>query len=197
MSLIYIITNKTNGKQYVGQTIMKFSKRMTVHRSKKINSPLHNALNKYGEHSFDTDTIEVSEHMLDTYEIDLIARLNTIAPNGYNIASGGKSGNRGNIPWNKGRTGVYSREILKKMAGARMGKRPWNKGKRWTEMAGGNNPRAKSIIITHADGVEEFFDCMSDACRKYNLQTSHLSKVAKGSLKKCKGYRCRYAQEGV
>ena len=35
----------------------------------------------------------------------------------------------GSTPWNKGKTGVYSKETLKKMSEARIGIEPWNKGK--------------------------------------------------------------------
>lgn len=32
------------------------------------------------------------------------------------------------IPWNKGKTGVYSEKTLEKMRNAKIGKMPWNKG---------------------------------------------------------------------
>jgi len=34
----------------------------------------------------------------------------------------------GNIPWNKGRTGIYSNETRKKIGRSRLGRIPWNKG---------------------------------------------------------------------
>ena len=34
----------------------------------------------------------------------------------------------GHIPWNKGKTGVYSEETRKKMGEATIGRAPWNKG---------------------------------------------------------------------
>jgi group I intron endonuclease len=37
--------------------------------------------------------------------------------------------NKGQIPWNKGKTDVYSKETLKRMSNARKGKTPWMKGK--------------------------------------------------------------------
>ena len=36
---------------------------------------------------------------------------------------------RGHIPWNKGRTGVFSKETLQKISEANKGQIPWNKGK--------------------------------------------------------------------
>lgn len=35
---------------------------------------------------------------------------------------------KGSIPWNKGKTNVYSKETLEKMSKARSGRIPWNKG---------------------------------------------------------------------
>lgn len=36
---------------------------------------------------------------------------------------------KGQIAWNKGKTGIYSEETRKKMSESRKGKAPWNKGK--------------------------------------------------------------------
>jgi 5-methylcytosine-specific restriction endonuclease McrA len=37
-------------------------------------------------------------------------------------------GNKGKIPWNKGKTGVYTEKTIEKMKNARIDKVPWNKG---------------------------------------------------------------------
>jgi len=38
-------------------------------------------------------------------------------------------GHKGQVPWNKGKTGVYSEETRRKLRGSLKGKIPWNKGK--------------------------------------------------------------------
>lgn len=51
----------------------------------------------------------------------------------------------------------------------------------------------KPVILVHPEGQEEFFSCMAEACRKYKLSGSDLSKVCKGKRKKIKGFTARYA----
>ena len=51
----------------------------------------------------------------------------------------------------------------------------------------------KPIILVHPSGQEEFFNCMAEACRKYKLSGSDLSKVCKGRRKKIKGFTARYS----
>lgn len=40
---------------------------------------------------------------------------------------------KGRVAWNKGKTGIYSEEVLKKMANAKRGKPSWNKGQKMSE----------------------------------------------------------------
>lgn len=180
---------------YIGQTIQTLRRRMQGHISeaKKDKYYFHSALKKYGIDNFDWDIIEEcnNEEDLNKLEAYIIFNLNTIVPNGYNLRTGGSCGKpteetkkkisktlKGNIPWNKGKTNIYSEESKRKNSEAHRGKK---------------NSRAKSIILIHSDGIKEQFDCMADACRKYNLCDSHLTEVAQGKRKQHKGYKCRYA----
>lgn len=52
------------------------------------NYPIHLAIAKYGESNFSFDIVEWTEDY-DNREIQLIKELNTLSPNGYNIATGG------------------------------------------------------------------------------------------------------------
>lgn len=63
MSFIYLITNKVNGKRYVGQTSKTVEERFRDHiedcyTTKYNNRPLYKAIKKYGVNNF---TIEVLE----------------------------------------------------------------------------------------------------------------------------------------
>lgn len=88
---IYVITNKVNGKQYVGQSVHP-KKRWWQHKHmaeiKGDDYPIHLAISKYGEDNFSFDILEWTDDY-DNREIQTIKDLNTISPNGYNISAGG------------------------------------------------------------------------------------------------------------
>ena len=96
MYSVYKITNLINGKLYIGQTIQKVSYRWYDHKcikkSKNINV-LRSAIKKYGVDNFKVEVIEenLTSSEANKLEIKLIKQLNTLAPNGYNLASGGKN----------------------------------------------------------------------------------------------------------
>ena len=92
---VYKITNKQNGKIYVGQTKGTLSKRFSAHVSSATRgskaSIIHNAIRKYGRDAFKIELLEECQSFeeLDEAERRWIAELNTVAPNGYNIEKGG------------------------------------------------------------------------------------------------------------
>lgn len=93
---IYRITNKVTGKSYVGQARNAFSRWYEhLYRSFELErtdyeTPLHLAFRKYGISSFSFEILEVcSREELNSKEIAWIEKLNTLAPNGYNLCVGG------------------------------------------------------------------------------------------------------------
>lgn len=93
MVRIYLITNKINGKQYVGKTVHTIQYRFNQHCNKPINTYIHNAINKYGRENF---TIEELCRCADTEWQDLekfyIQKYHTLyTEGGYNITPGGDS----------------------------------------------------------------------------------------------------------
>jgi group I intron endonuclease len=95
MGYIYLITNKIDGKKYVGQTLIyDIHKRWKQHFQNNSNCIyLKNALNKYGKDNFKFQIICICfDDNCNDYEISYIKKYNTLAPNGYNLREGGKNG---------------------------------------------------------------------------------------------------------
>lgn len=89
---IYIVTNKANGKQYVGIS-KDLKRRWNEHLSANGSAPaLHAAIKKYGKDGF------VFSHICDAFDFEaacdierlLIQQHNTKSPNGYNLTDGGE-----------------------------------------------------------------------------------------------------------
>jgi len=97
---VYLLTNKTNGKRYVGQTTQQVERRWSQHicdakrHGKKY--PLHRAINKYGKDGFEISVLAkaCSIDGLNILERFFIGRLRTIVPFGYNLLSGGRNGGK-------------------------------------------------------------------------------------------------------
>lgn len=91
--IIYKITNKVNGKSYIGQTRYTLEFRWRQHIHKKDNTYFHNAIRKYGVDNFSIEALEeVEVSRLNDREIFYIAKYNTFN-DGYNLTIGG-DGNR-------------------------------------------------------------------------------------------------------
>ena len=94
---VYLVTNKVNGKKYVGKTSYPLSFRRYGHKSahdRDRGSVLHKAISKYGWDNFDMKTLYecVDEREMNAVERALIAEYNTLLPNGYNVTTGGDGG---------------------------------------------------------------------------------------------------------
>lgn len=99
---IYKITNKTNGKVYIGQTIKIVNLRFRQHINDskrndfRSNYPLYKAIRKYGSDNFYVETIEELQNFIqkeiderETYWIKYYNSTNSIY--GYNQMLGGKT----------------------------------------------------------------------------------------------------------
>ena len=93
--LVYLITNRVNGKKYIGQTSQLLMKRWSRHKkpfSHRRNSYLYNAICKYGAGSFSVEPLVIvgSKSEMDYYERELIKVLDLRNPEkGYNLTDGG------------------------------------------------------------------------------------------------------------
>lgn len=91
---IYVIRNTENDKCYVGQSVdylYRFRKHKEEARRNnyKYKSVLYNAMNAIGIDKFYVELLESQVENYNDREIYWINELNTIRPNGYNLASGG------------------------------------------------------------------------------------------------------------
>ncbi len=99
MGVIYRILNKINGKIYIGETTQDNpNERWMQHKRHVLNGEfgcraLYSAMTKYGIDNFEFKILFFCfNEDVEKYEIQMIEKLNTIAPNGYNILKGGKGG---------------------------------------------------------------------------------------------------------
>lgn len=91
---IYSITNKSNGKQYIGKSLdigTRWQEHLNHARKTKEKVPrLQQDFRKYGIQNFDFEILqECQEQELDDLEMFYIAQKNSIVPCGYNVATGG------------------------------------------------------------------------------------------------------------
>lgn len=158
---VYLRTNLVNGKQYVGQTNNLVRRNHQFNSLKcEYNKYLDEDRLKFGVDNFDAKILAEVETREDAWELEqkYIKEYNTVFPNGYNRAFGGRTNKGGNVgyhngkefkkgdePWNKGVKECFNEETLKKMSEVRKGKHnspstefkkgltPWIKGKHHTE----------------------------------------------------------------
>lgn len=98
--IVYKITNKTNGKIYIGKTIQKIAKRWYQHviKSRQSDSKylLHLAIAKYGEENFLVEVIDTASSndelmQLECHYIKVYDTYNN-PEIGYNMTPGGDTG---------------------------------------------------------------------------------------------------------
>jgi group I intron endonuclease len=89
--IVYLITNRVNGKQYVGQTVQTLKQRWDKHNVNDNCPAMAKAIKKYGRESFDIETLHTCEtkEEMDFVEIFYISLLSTKPPYGYNLTDGG------------------------------------------------------------------------------------------------------------
>lgn len=170
-NVIYKITNKINNMAYVGQTKQTASRRWKSHRKDArrllkgeesgLSLYLYRAMLKYGVENFTVEVVEQCEkHLLSERERFWIKEFNCLAPNGYNLTTGGESCE-------------FSEITLKKMSETRKGKRlnvDYSKLRKF-------NSRPMKFI---KDGQEYIPDVPADFMKEHGLDRSQCHKVAKG-----------------
>lgn len=170
---LYIITNKVNGKKYVGITTRGYKARWDAHLKdcfrdshRCYGTILYNAMRKYGTESFEMTFINEYkswEELCDEEKI-LIKNLNTHFKDGYgyNMTYGGD-----------GLFGYkWSKEQLarrpKKRSAAAIAKLKANPNAKITKL-GGKNPSAREIVV---DGI--LYTAISTAAKTIGIKNGTL-----------------------
>ena len=106
MHYIYCITNIVNNKKYIGRT-NDIHRRIIQHKndscnptcSNKYNTPLAQAIQKYGWENFTWEILDQNEDAdtINQLEIDYIKKYNTYGESGYNASIGGEYGYSGRV----------------------------------------------------------------------------------------------------
>lgn len=170
---IYKITNKLNGKSYIGQTIRPINQRWHRHVNDAMNNILDThfarAIRKYGEKSFSVEEIDSasSQEELNKLESYYIHKYDCLE-NGYNETdSVYKCG--GN---------TYSSKTEEEL--------DLIKNKIRITKLGGLNPNAKSVrLINKLTGEEKIFSSAKECSNYLGLPTHHpVSRRASGEIKK-------------
>lgn len=205
--VVYVVTNKINGKKYVGQTVQTLKGRWSYHKSPASRClGLKSAIEKYGVDNFVIKEVAKasSQEEMDALEKEWIVKENSMSPNGYNLISGGGAGK------------VYSKESRKKMsesrkkykqspesnakgAKTRSGTGNCNYGRdfspehraRISTKSKGNNSRAKIKVICIETG--EIFPSISHAAKAIDANVGYMHQHVNGKYSKIKGLTFRKA----
>ena len=182
---VYKITNLLNGKIYIGQTTRNIKERWRSHCNRKDSkSAITNAIKKYGKENFKLEIVEkVSIKNIDKRETYWIRKLNTIAPNGYNLESGGNIHKKA------------SKQLKEKLSLAKLGKKygPRKAG------AGDNISRSlgsKEFLVFTIEKkfVGKWFNRLR--CSKYlKLRPEKISACLYGKRKQHKGFIFKFVEE--
>lgn len=200
----YVATNTINGKFYIGSSL-DFESRKYRHLRSRKNYPFQNALRKNPEAfewEFWTDDCEdpvLEQALLDMwFGCEQCYNLNPIA-NRPPVLKGDLNPMKRKEVVEKvmlhHRNKIVTLETRKKQSEARKrySQPPEVRAKQGESRKGSRNGRAKPIVLTNIKtGTEEMFECIQRACEKYNLNSGHLSAVARGERSQHKGYTARY-----
>lgn len=198
MYYIYRITNKINGKTYIGQHMYKDLNDGYMGSGKRLRA----AQAKYGIENFKKEilvfNVSKKEH-IDLLEKTFITaeREKVGAENCYNIADGGEGGYTGprseetkkrmsermkGNTWNKGRK--LSEEHKKKISESGKGKTPWNKGMPGTWLGRHHSEESKKKMSEARKGkkltpfTEEHRKKISEAMKGKKLSEEHRAKLS-------------------
>ena len=196
---VYEITNKINGKKYIGK-----------HSTNNLNDKymgsgvaISEAIKKYGIENFSKNILHLCDSEEESFKFELLeiekveATKNSLY---YNIASGGKGGvaslwndleHRENMSL-KTKKQWQDKSFKEKTLKALANSNERNKEKYRDNITGINAPWHKSVICL--DNLKEF-DTIKQACEKYYLNHTHISSCCRGKRKTTGKKRWMYLED--
>lgn len=209
--IIYCITNKVNGRQYVGQTIQKLDVRIGQH-ARKNKTYIGKAFQKYGRDNFDVKVIDsaLSIDDLNDKEKYWIKKLNTKKPNGYNLCDGGDNtfGYRhtlesrlkmsstkkllGNMV--KEKNHFYKKKHTAETRAAMSAAWTDERKRKLAEDSKIRNPINQAVKVRNVD-TNEIFPSIKSAAERYGIKATHISRVCRGGRKTTGGFKWEYVNE--
>ena len=192
--LIYKVTNKINGKVYIGQTTLSLSTRRKEHlKNVKYGSKFHfhNAIRKFGSINFIWEIIDIAKNRieLNKKECLYIKEYNSFNKKyGYNMTFGGE----GMSP---------NEELRTKISKSNIGKHNYWKGKNLTDehkqklsisklgnKNGLGNKARKGLPV-----LEETKQKISNKLKGHEVNQNTRDKISKGNKGKIRSVECRKA----
>ena len=174
--IVYIYTFP-NGKKYIGQTINSLSQRAGRGTRYKPNSPVSNAIKKYGWENIIKETIECSsEEEMDKKEKELIALYKTQDREfGYNIDEGGH------------RRHYCSEETKEKISKSKLGIKKGPLSEATKEKL--SVSKSHSVLCVE---TQKIFGSALLASKYYNISQQGIQKTCSGYQKTSGGYHWIY-----
>lgn len=209
--IIYCITNKVNGKQYVGQTVRTLEERYKEHIRNKT-SYLGTAIRKYGRENFTAEVIDSSLLIddLNEKEIYWTKKLKTKIPHGYNLVDGGDN----TLGYNHTLEARMKMSMTKKSLGSMVGAKnhfygkihtketrekmsaAWKTGRRvmtpeLKEKLKESHHTRKVMNVT----TGEVFNSIKEAGEVHGVKATHITRVCRGRRKSTGGFEWKYVSE--
>lgn len=208
--IIYCLTNKINGKKYVGQTVNKLEVRFQEHCRKNVGA-IGKAIKKYGKDNFNIEVIDSALLIddLNAKEDYWVKSLNTLVPNGYNLCYGG--GNT--LGYRHREESRRMMSLTKRLSDKMKGKNNHFYGKKHTEETRqkmSNRWKSGERIMTDEQKKKlrdahvkkkvlnkttgKTFDSIKEAAEYYDMEATHITRVCRGKRKSAKGFEWEYIQ---
>ena len=198
---IYKITNKVNGKVYIGQSI-HIEKRWRQHCKTKDDFSIHRAIQKYGPENFNFEVLlECPAEMLNNWERDMIALYDCISPKGYNLTEGGegykcseetrlkmsKASKNRDYYWMRNR--YVSAETRQKISNNNCNKDPEVRRRKAMAM---RSKYTKILQYDLNDNLIREWELISDISKSLNIKSGNIYNVLSGRQKTTGGYKWKF-----